>query len=115
MNEPARPRTTRDRDRAVARIRAITAGTAIAGFVATAGFGALSASNYSGQPTAAGGTGTAAGSSTVVTAPPRRNSDDESSTFGDGTTSNQGSPSLQAPITVPMPAFGGGRVTSGGS
>lgn len=48
MNPSARPQTSRDRDRALARLNSITTGTAIAAAVATAGFAALAAFTYSG-------------------------------------------------------------------
>lgn len=53
MNQRARPQTSRNRDRALARLNSITSGTAIAAAIATAGFGALAASNYSGTTDAA--------------------------------------------------------------
>lgn len=53
MNPSARPQTSRNRDRAIARLNSITTGTAIAAAVATAGFGALAAFTYSGTTDAA--------------------------------------------------------------
>ena len=48
MNPSARRQTSRNRDSALSRLNSITTGTAIAAAVATAGFGALAAINYSG-------------------------------------------------------------------
>ena len=44
-------RSPADRDRAVARLRAITIGTGIAGVAAVGGFGALAAASYDGGST----------------------------------------------------------------
>lgn len=49
MNPSARPRTARERDRALHRIRSITTGIAILGTAGTAGFGALAAVTWSGS------------------------------------------------------------------
>ena len=61
MNGSSRPSSSRRRDAAVERLRSLTVGTAVAGLVATGGFGALAAFNYAGVPATGtdtqGGTG----------------------------------------------------------
>jgi hypothetical protein len=61
MNPSARPLSSRNRDRALARLNSITTGTAFAAAIATGGFGALAAATYSGSTDSTGagaGTGT---------------------------------------------------------
>jgi hypothetical protein len=50
MNPSAKPQTSRNRDRALARVGSITSKTAIIASVATVGFGGLAAFTYSGDP-----------------------------------------------------------------
>lgn len=54
MNPSARPQTSRNRDRALARVTSITTQTALVASIATVGFGGLAAITYSGTPAAAG-------------------------------------------------------------
>lgn len=76
MNPSARPQTSRNCDRAVARIQSITARTAVVASIATVGFGGLAAFTYSGTSgtTAPGDTsaqtvgGTGANTTTDTTA-----------------------------------------------
>ena len=65
MNHAARSLTARERDAALARLRFLTRGTAVAAIVATGGFGALAAASYAGQPAAANGLSGVASDSTV--------------------------------------------------
>jgi len=51
MNDPARPTTRRERDRALDRLQSITTGTAIAATIASVGFGTLAAFTWSGAST----------------------------------------------------------------
>ena len=51
MTLSTRPTTTRERDRALQRLRSITTGVAVLGTAATAGFGALAAVTWSGSTT----------------------------------------------------------------
>jgi len=59
MNDPARPTTRHERDRALERLHSITTGAAIAATIASAGFGALAAVTWAGDSTTAAN-GTAA-------------------------------------------------------
>src|SRR2546427_6804408 len=75
MNPSARPQTSRNRDRALARVQSLTARTAVAATIATAGFGGLAAFTYSGASGAPGvdtttQAGTNVGSSTTNTTNP---------------------------------------------
>lgn len=70
MNPSARPQSSRNRDRALARLNSITTGTAIAAAVATAGFGALAAFTYSGTTNAATTTDTSTGAAAADTTSP---------------------------------------------
>ena len=79
MNPSARPQTSRNRDRALARIQSITTRTAVVASIATVGFGGLAALTYSGttDSTAAAdatnqtlaGASTGASSTTATTTP----------------------------------------------
>jgi hypothetical protein len=51
MNDPARPTTRHERDRALERLRSITTGTAVVATLASAGFGTLAAFTWSGSST----------------------------------------------------------------
>ena len=76
MKTPAR-RTPADRDRAVARLRAITIGTSLASIAAVGGFGAMAALTYD-------GTSIGATTAAVVTA------DNATTTSTTGTSSTTG-------------------------
>ena len=107
MNPSALPQTSRNRDRAISRIRSITTGTAIVASVATAGFGGLAALTYTGTSTDStlvdannSGAGSVAGTTTTGT---------PSATPTTDTTGLQAAPAPTA--TTKHKA----RVTSGGS
>lgn len=109
MNPSARPQTSRNRDRAIDRLRSITTGTAVAATIATAGFGGLAALTYTG--TSADATTGSAG--TTVPA----------GIFGGGTTTNTTNSTTNSTTSgrlqpVPAPTATTkhkAQVTSGGS
>jgi hypothetical protein len=109
MNPSARPQTSRNRDRALAKLRSITTGTAVAASIATAGFGGLAALTYTGT------TDSTLGSSDTTS--PAGVSD--GTTTNDTTTTNNttvgtttGLQPTQAPVTTTRKKK---HVTSGGS
>jgi|GEM_PF-6450496 hypothetical protein len=107
MNPSARPQTSRNRDRAVARIESITTRAAVLASIATVGFGGLAAFTYSGTSDTAAAADTTGqsvnGSSNDTTAT-------DPTTNGNGTTS--GLQATPAPIATPRHKA---HVTSGGS
>lgn len=109
MHPSARPQTSRNRDRAVARIQSITTRTAVVASIATVGFGGLAAFTYSGSAdtTAATDTTTQAvdGAATDATT-----STDTTTT----TTATDAATGLQA-TPAPTATTRKARVTSGGS
>jgi len=108
MNPSARPQTSRQRDRAIARLNSITTGTAIAAAVATAGFGALAAFTYSGTTDAAT-TDTTTGAVAAQTTTPAAVVLTNPSTTGVAATPLQ-------PTSAPIAAVKKkAKVTSGGS
>jgi len=113
MNPSARPQTSRNRDRALARIRSITTTTAVAATVATAGFGTLAAFTYSGASTDATN---ATGNDTTVVA---GIASDGTTTFTQpAVTSNRSTSSITGLQAAPTPVtttHHTARVTSGGS
>ena len=110
MNPSARRQTSRNRDNALRRLNSITTGTAIAAAVATAGFGALAASNYSGVTDAVTTDGAAAEGTTSTGAV-----DSDTTGSDDSTTNPVATPSLQ-PTSAPVAATTEkAKVTSGGS
>ncbi|HJP90181.1 MAG TPA: hypothetical protein VJ850_14195 [Candidatus Limnocylindrales bacterium] len=117
MNPSTRPTTTRERDRALQRLRSITAGIAVLGTAATAGFGALAAVTWSGSA------GTA-GDDTAAAADPTANAwftnADEDSDLLTGAEQSTPAPSEAAAPIQPNPTplattRKKPRVTSGGS
>jgi hypothetical protein len=108
MNDSARPQTARNRDRAIGRLRSLTTGTALAGFVATGAFGALAAATYSGH--------TSTATDTTGTGKTGRSATQSSTTNDQTTTDNSNSSStlnstLNAATTQRQKAY----VTTGGS
>ncbi len=108
--------TAAGRDRAIRRLRAITTGTALAGILGVAGFGALAGATYS-------GTHSAGSSVTAISVGP--SGAGQVTTGGSGTGISSGSSSATTPgggagtsssipgvLTAPS---GSGRVTTGGS
>jgi len=65
MNDPARPTTRHERDRALERLQSITTGTAIAATIASAAFGTLAAFTWSGDTTDAATNGATIDGGTV--------------------------------------------------
>jgi hypothetical protein len=109
MNPSARPQTSRNRDRALARLQSITTQTAIAASIATVGFGGLAAFTYSGTTDSTnavdtnGQAGSVDGTST-------------DSTSGTGATSTDTTGAGLQPTAAPAAtAKHKARVTSGGS
>jgi hypothetical protein len=106
MNPSARPQTSRNRDRALARIQSITTRTAVVASIATVGFGGLAALTYSGT------------SDTAAAADPTTQSVDGSTTDPtatdptNGTGATSGLQATPAPIATPKHKA---HVTSGGS
>jgi hypothetical protein len=108
MNESARPQTSRNRDRALARLQSITTRTAIAASMATVGFGGLAAVTYS-------GTSDATTANTTVPATVVGGGATDTTTDTTAGTTNGASSGLQA---VPAPTASTrhkSHVTSGGS
>jgi hypothetical protein len=110
MNSSARPQTSRNRDRAVARIESITRRTAIAATVATVGFGGLAAFTYSGTSDATTGSDTTVQAGSVDGTTTDATAGTESTTTSDG--ASAGLQAAPAPTATPTPKA---RVTSGGS
>lgn len=83
-------RSPMDRDRAIARLRALTIGSSIAGIAAVGGFGALAAASYDGNSTGITTAAVTTDSSTTRNGTP-------STTAGTGTTTTQ---ATAAPTTT---------------
>ncbi|HEY8871147.1 MAG TPA: hypothetical protein VIM30_17390 [Candidatus Limnocylindrales bacterium] len=111
MNTSARPTTTGARDRALARLRTITVGTALAGVAATGAFGSAAAMTYSGH---SGGTlnvaTTANSTAPTTTANPTTNE-----TTATQSTNSSSSSSLQSASKAATSTSGSGQITTGGS
>lgn len=108
MNPSARPQTSRNRDRALNRLRSITTGTAVAASIATAGFGGLAALTYTGTTDASTG-------STNTTLPAGGAVDGTTTTgtrTGSTTTTVTGLQPTVPPVTTTRTKT---HVTSGGS
>ena len=114
MHPSARPRTARERDRALGRIRSITTGLAVLGTAATAGFGALAAVTWSGTPT---GDTAAAADPTANSRLTGADEDADTLTGGDAvpTAGAQTASPLQPAPTPLATTRKKARVTSGGS
>jgi hypothetical protein len=111
------------RRRAIDRLRALTTGAAVAGLAGTAGFGAVAAASWSGQPGAQSatdvGTGSSAGSTNNGSAN-QRTDDNPSTNFvapGDifGSVPNQGTAGGTTRVRPAQPSTGRSHATSGGS
>ena len=109
--------TTSDRNRALARLRTFTTGTAIASVAAFAGFGSLAALTNPGHSA----TSTSSGGATQATVP--YSNGDTSSNGGsndgsngdDGTNATTLTPNLGIPTTPFLNVAGPAQVTTGGS
>ncbi|HLO36281.1 MAG TPA: hypothetical protein VK194_09370 [Candidatus Deferrimicrobium sp.] len=105
-------RSPADRDRAVARLRALTIGTGVAGLAAVGGFGAIAAASYDGGAAgittaaivSADGSTTATGASTTGT----------TTTGTTTTTATSGTTSVQA-TAAPTAATGTAHAATGSS
>lgn len=110
MNPSARPLTSRNRDRALARLNSITTGTAVAAAIATGGFGALAAATWSGS---SGTTDTTTGITTTNTS---GQSDPAAAALGAAATQ---APSVTSGLQATRPPAAvvtkKAKVTSGGS
>jgi hypothetical protein len=106
VNPSARPQTSRNRDRALARVQSLTARTAVAATIATAGFGGLAAFTYSGTSGATG---------VDTTTPAGANVDGTTTNTTDTTTPNTTISGLQAAPAPTAKTHHTARVTSGGS
>ena len=120
MHESTRPTTVRERDRALERLRSITAGTAVMATMATAGFGTLAAFTWSGtqtgNPDAATDDATTLNATTAQVDPD--NDGDVDVTTQSGTSGTTGAAATASPIQAaptPTPTRRKARVTSGGS
>lgn len=113
MNEAARSRTARERDAALARLRSLTTGTAVAAIVATGGFGALAAITYSGQPTVAAAAGASGVGDTSTLAEPDATAGVAQATPSPSPSST--SSGLQAPTATPRTTSQKSHASSGGS
>jgi hypothetical protein len=116
MNDPARPTTRHERDRALDRLRSITTGTAVMATLASAGFGTLAAFTWSGTTTDAAevDAGGAGATLSQIDDTPLANGSDLSRTSSGAGTAAATTP-LQptaAPITATKKKS---KVTSGGS
>jgi hypothetical protein len=116
MNPSARPRTARERDRALDRLQSITVGTAVIATMATAGFGALAAFTWSGATT-----DTAAADATSESAPdPTANSrltgaDEDADTLPTAEAPAAATLTPIQPTPTPVTTKKKAKVTSGGS
>jgi hypothetical protein len=106
MNPSARPQTSRNRDRALARIQSITTRTAVVASIATVGFGGLAALTYRGTSAANAADTTSQNVDGSTTASP---TDNTASATDSVTAGLQATP---APAATRKPKA---RVTSGGS
>jgi hypothetical protein len=92
-------RSPADRDRAVARLRTLTIGSAVGGLVAMGAFGAVAAASNRGTESAAivtaaistSGTATSTGTNTIATPAPTSTSNTSTSTTTPTVTSTSGS------------------------
>jgi cytoskeletal protein RodZ len=118
MNDATRPLTTRSRDRALDRLRTLTAGAALVGFAGTGAFGALAALNYAGHSTTT--TGTTGSSSTNASSGSNSNTGSSRSdtSTNSGTTSNDDSSNTDLFQAAQLPTTqgtGSAHVSTGGS
>jgi hypothetical protein len=112
MHDATRPLSVRGRDRALERLRTLTTGTALAGFVATGAFGTLAAINYAGHSSSNAGT---SGASTTSTDTTNQGSTSQSNNASNqGSSSNSNSP-LQAAQLPTVQTYRHAHVSSGGS
>ena len=111
------------RRRAIDRLRALTTGVAVAGIAGTAGFGAVAAVSWSGQPgvqsAADLGGGSSGDSTTNGSTYPRSNNNPSTNGVapGDifGSVPNRGAVGGTTRIRPAQPSTGGSHATSGGS
>lgn len=118
MNPSTRPTTTRERDRALRRLRSITTGLAVLGTAATAGFGALAAVTWSGSTTAGTDDQVAAADPTANARLTGADEDEDLLTGGEQPTAASVQPaatSLQPNPTPLATTRKKAKVTSGGS
>jgi hypothetical protein len=119
MHESTRATTARERDRALDRLRSITAGTAVMATMATAGFGTLAAFTWSGAAT--GNTDAANDSPSTINTTAQVDPDNDGDVDAAPTAGTSGvtGPTVTAspiqPAATPTPTRRKARVTSGGS
>ena len=97
------PRSPADRDRAVARLRAITIGSTLAGFAAVGGFGAMAAASYHGTPTdvtTAALTGSTATSGSAATTTDPSSTTTKTTTTGSAATGTSSARATAAPTAT---------------
>jgi hypothetical protein len=109
MNPSARAQTSRNRDRALARIQSITTRTAVVASIATVGFGGLAALTYSGTSDTTNAADTTSQNVDGSTTDTTTNTDPTTSATNGVTAGLQATPAPTA--TTKHKA----RVTSGGS
>jgi cytoskeletal protein RodZ len=110
MNGTPRP-SIEARNRALARLRSLTIGTAVAGFAGVAGFGAIAAITNSGVPSTS--VADAGGTTTVVTTTVS-NADGNDTEDTEETTTTTTTTQLKAAAT-PTPTRAPAQVTTGSS
>lgn len=103
----AKRMTPADRTRAVARLRALTIGTTVAGLAAVGAFGLVAALSYSGHVT---GTSASVGTSGLDGSSNGSSSSSNSAITSSGDTYHRGRSNASATTTT-----GGGQVSTGGS
>jgi cytoskeletal protein RodZ len=109
MNGTPRP-SIEARNRALARLRSITIGTAVAGFAGVAGFGAIAAMTNSGVPSTS--VADAGGTTTVTTTTVSNDDDDADETEDTTTPTTTAQPKAAA---TPTPTRAPAHVTTGSS
>jgi len=110
VNPSAKPQTSRNRDRALARVGSITSTTAIMASIATVGFGGLAAFTYSGDPSL-----TSIDQTTNATDNGTNNASTDSTGTTNGTTSSGSTNRLQATQAPTTSTRHKSHTTSGGS
>jgi hypothetical protein len=115
MNGTPRP-SIESRTRALARLRSLTIGTAVAGFAGVAGFGAIAAMTNSGVPSTsvAGAGGTTTVVTTTVSNDDDHDDEDETEDTEETTTTTTTTTQLKAAAT-PTPTRAPAHVTTGAS
>lgn len=114
MNGTPRP-SVEARAKALARLRSLTIGTAVAGFAGVAGFGAIASMTYSGAPSTS--VADAGSTTTVVTSTASNDAEDEAEDLeesDDTTTTTTTTTQLKAAAT-PTPTRAPAHVTTGSS